>query len=87
MPRTTLLAIAAIAVAGTANAAAICEGGPRDQWMSKADVDARLAELGYAEDYVLAVEDGCIEAKLVRDGKRIEVYLEPITGEVAKIKG
>lgn len=54
--------------------------------MTEEAVHARVLELGYTGSHVLAIEDGCIEVKLIHDGKRLEIYLEPITGAVAKIK-
>ena len=39
--------------------------------------------MGYAR-FVLAVEDGCLEAKVLKDGKRLEIYMEPLTGEIVK---
>lgn len=86
MRNTISTTLVLLALTGAAHAADVCEGGPRSEWMTKDDVSARLVELGYGDDYVLAIEDGCIEAKIIRDGKRIEVYFEPVTGEVVKIK-
>ena len=75
-----------LAVAHPAQAENLCVGGPRDQWMSEADVAEHLAEMGYASDFVLYVGDGCLEAKLTHEGEIIEIYMEPLTGEVMKIE-
>ncbi len=65
----------------------LCQGGPRDQWLSKEAIAELVSEMGYATDnYLLMIEDGCLEAKLIEDNKRIEIYFEPITGEVVRIK-
>lgn len=80
---TTLLTIAA----APAMAGELCTGGPRDNWIAPEAVTALLQEMGYpADDYMLVVEDGCLEAKFVHEGVRVEVYFEPITGEVVRVK-
>jgi hypothetical protein len=32
-------------------------------------------------------EDGCWEVKGTKEGKRVEAYFDPVTGEVVKVKG
>lgn len=65
----------------------LCVGGPRDQWLTEEAITSLVTEMGYStDDFMLMVEDGCLEAKLIHDGKRIEVYFEPITGEVVRVK-
>ncbi|SFA96874.1 Peptidase propeptide and YPEB domain-containing protein [Poseidonocella pacifica] len=86
MRRFGIVGLSFCILAGPAVALDICEGGPRSEWMTEEAVHARVLELGYTGSHVLAIEDGCIEVKLIHDGKRLEIYLEPITGAVAKIK-
>lgn len=83
--KSVVLAGAALIIANTAMAADICKGGPKDQWLSEEQVGEKLAAMGHGK-FVLAVEDGCLEAKVLRDGKRLEIYMEPLTGEVVKVK-
>lgn len=65
----------------------LCVGGPRDQWLTQEEVTALVSEMGYsADDVMVMVEDGCLEAKLIDEGRRVEVYIEPITGEVVLVK-
>jgi hypothetical protein len=75
-----------LAAAQPALAEKLCMGGPRDQWMSEADVAEHLAKMGYASEFILYVGDGCLEAKLTHEGEIIEIYMEPLTGEVMKIE-
>lgn len=83
--RQLLLAASALVIADTALAGDICKGGPKDQWLNKAQITEKLAAMGHAK-FVLAVEDGCLEAKVVKDGKKLEIYMEPLTGDVVKVK-
>ena len=70
-----------------ATANEVCAGGPQHQWLKPESVREKVRELGYAE-FVLAFEDGCYEAKVEQsDGKRLEIYMDPVTGEVVLIKG
>ena len=69
-----------------AGAAELCEAKPRDQWLSPEEIKIKVETLGFPE-HVLAFEDGCYEAKIVMsDGKRLEIYMDPVTGEVVRIK-
>lgn len=75
-----------LSVAQPVAAEDLCVGGPRDQWLSIAEVTEHLLELGYGGEFVLYVGDGCLEAKLTHEGDVIEIYMEPLTGEVVKIE-
>jgi len=76
----TLLAPAA------ASASQDCPDVPRDQWMSDAAITEKAKTLGY-DVRSIKVEDGCMEAyALDKDGKRVEVYFHPGTGDVLRVK-
>lgn len=76
----TLLAPAA------AYASQDCPDVPRDQWMSDAAITEKAKTLGYDVRSIKA-EDGCMEAyALDKDGKRVEVYFHPGTGDVLRVK-
>jgi hypothetical protein len=85
----SLLALCALGLASIssyATAEDICVGGPKKSWLNPDQVRDIVREMGY-DDFVLAFEDNCFEAKIVKDDKsRIEVYMDPVTGKVAKIK-
>jgi hypothetical protein len=51
-------------------------------------VIGKLRELGYQKIRGLVRERGCYEAKgFDKDGNRVEVYVEPSTGKIMKVKG
>ncbi len=63
-----------------------CPDVPRDQWMSDAAVTEKAKTMGYDVRSIKA-EDGCMEAyALDKDGKRVEVYFHPGTGDVLRVK-
>jgi hypothetical protein len=89
--RTMLLGLAGTGVAlalaaGPAAAADLCKGGPKDQWMAADAIKGKAQGMGY-EVRRLGQEDGCYEVKGMKDGKRVEAYFDPVTGEVVKVKG
>jgi hypothetical protein len=86
MPRiATFLAVICF-VADPAGAEDLCHAPDRSQWIGQEDV-ARIVEgAGYDSPFVLVVEDGCLEAKLMQAHRKIELYIDPVTGEIVKIK-
>lgn len=52
---------------------------------TETEVRAALTELGY-DVRKIEVEDGEIEAYVVKDGKMAEVHVDPVTGKIAKIE-
>jgi hypothetical protein len=85
MRRFAVLAFAAATFVGTASAADLCKSATNP--VSEASVLQMLTEKGY-KNVKLGSDDGCIEAKgLNADGKRVEVYIDPTTGAIVKVKG
>ena len=87
--KTPLIAAVLFAVVapGAAFASPNCPNVPRDQWMSDAAITEKAKELGYDVRSIKA-EGGCLEAYAMdKDGKRVEVYFHPGTGEVIGVKG
>ena len=80
-------AIAAVIVMGAATPALAtqCTTEPMDKWMKPEQVDKLLTEQGYKVRKV-QVEDSCLEAYATKDGKRFEIYLDPVTGKIVKVK-
>ena len=62
-----------------------CGDAPKSEWMSEADITAKAVELGYAISNVKE-EDGCYELYAKKDGEKMEVFMNPVTGEVVKVK-
>ena len=83
-----LTAAAVVLVALTAAAQASddenCTKAPREQWMSVDQLRGKLSEQGYTADKI-EIEDSCAEAKVRdKDGRTIELYVDPATGTVVK---
>ena len=53
--------------------------------MSKKDVIAFIVQQGY-EVRKVEVEDGCYEVYAKKDGKRFELFVNPLTGDIEKTK-
>lgn len=86
MPRIALILAAIGLLAAPAGAEDLCHSPDRSQWIGQEDV-ARIVEgAGYDGPFVLVVEDGCLEAKLMQAHRKIELYIDPVTGEIVKIK-
>jgi hypothetical protein len=89
--RTALLGLATVATlgilaGGTASAADICKEHPKAQWMKPDAIRSKAEGMGY-EVRKVGEEDGCWEVKGTKDGKRVEAYFDPVTGDVVKVKG
>ncbi len=52
---------------------------------TEAEITARLTEMGY-EVRKIEAEDGKIEAYVVKDGKMAEIYVDPVSGKVARLE-
>jgi len=56
------------------------------QWMSKGAAKTKAAAMGYDVRRVKR-EDGCYEIYAIsKGGKRIELYMNPVTGTIVKTK-
>lgn len=77
---------AVLAVAGTASAGANCPKAPRSSWMTEAQMKAKVAELGYKVK-TFQVSGDCYEIYgWTKDGKKAEVYFNPVNGAIVKSK-
>jgi hypothetical protein len=76
-----LLAPVAVATPALAEGSSECTDAPQSEWMSTADVTARLTGDGY-EVRDVAVQGSCYEVKAIKDGERIEARVNPVTGAV-----
>ncbi len=88
MKKFTIIAVTALALSTAAAASAeeqYCNG--KGEPMAADKVMQKLETMGYQKIKKLDMEHGCYEAKgFDKDGNRVEVYLEPATGEVVKVK-
>ena len=83
MQRSTLfkLAIAASALsfATVASAAPVCIRLPPAKWLSRAQMKAKVAKMGYRDIKVFQVSGSCYEIYAhTSDGKRAKVYFNPV---------
>lgn len=63
-----------------------CPDRAASEWMSQEAITAKAKELGYDVRKVKK-EDGCWEVKgYDKNGKRIEAYFDPATGEVVELE-
>ena len=79
--------LVAFTAAGQSQAAKMegCGDAPKSEWMSEADITAKAVELGYEISNVKE-EDGCYELYARKDGDKMEVFMNPVTGDVVKVK-
>ncbi len=78
-----VFALAPLAASASDDPACTAGDGPA---MTDEALIAKVTEQGY-EVRSTKMEDGCFEVKGVGpDGKRVELYLNPITGDVVKEK-
>lgn len=84
------------AVTALAMLVATCPALAEEQWckveagaktLTQDEVKQQLTQKGYTIKG-MGTEHGCIEGKGTdKDGKRVEVYVHPVTGEIIKVKG
>ncbi|MGB7287827.1 MAG: PepSY domain-containing protein [Salaquimonas sp.] len=62
-----------------------CGNADRSTWMSEDALKTKVTAMGYDVKNV-KVEDGCYEIYAIKDGKKVEAYLNPVTAEVVREK-
>jgi len=64
----------------------VCAAQPKEKWVSAETVTRKLTQL-IDKDFVLGIDKGCYEAEVVvNDKTEIDVYVDPVTAEVVKIR-
>ena len=86
IPSALALSLAAmIGFAGQASAGPVCTTAPRTQWLTEAQMRARIVEMGYTRIRVFQVSGSCYEIYArAPNGRRAEVYFNPVTGAVVQ---
>ncbi|MEO1016258.1 MAG: PepSY domain-containing protein [Pseudomonadota bacterium] len=75
----------AFLVASDAHAGPSCTSEPSDTWLSEAQMRTLIDASGYIVDVFKTTSGNCYEIYgRTDDGKRVEVYYHPITGEVIR---
>jgi hypothetical protein len=95
MRKSTLLAplsaailslLAAAVLPAAADEEVVCTDQPKEKWVSAEIVTQKLARL-IDKEFVLGIDKGCYEAEVVvNDTTEIDVYVDPVTAEVVKIR-
>jgi hypothetical protein len=79
------IAASALSFATVASAAPVCTKLPAAKWLSQAQMKAKIAKMGYRDIKVFQVSGSCYEIYAhTKDGKRAEVYFNPVTGAVVQ---
>lgn len=72
-------------MASEANAGPTCTTKPLGEWLTEAEMKAKIGASGYAIDVFKRTKGNCYEIYgRTEDGRRVEVYYHPITGAVVK---
>ncbi len=80
---TMIMAISSPAFASDDNAKC---GAVSGEWMSRDAAKAKVVEQGF-EARRIKREDGCYEIYAIgKNGARVELYLNPVTGEIVRSK-
>lgn len=79
------VAASALIIAGSAAAAPACTTAPKAQWLTEAQMKAKVAALGYTKVKVFQVSGSCYEIYAYnKAGKKAEVYFNPVNGAVVQ---
>jgi hypothetical protein len=81
-----ILGLVVAAGPAAADEEVVCADQPKEKWLSAEIVTRKLAQL-IDKEFVLGVDKGCYEAEVVvNDSTEIDVYIDPVTAEVVKIR-
>lgn len=79
------LIAAAVLSPMAAAAGPACTQEAKDKWMSEEAMKAKVAEMGYQKIRTFKTTGSCYEIYgYTKDGKKAEVYFNPVTGAVVK---
>lgn len=81
---TTILALTT-AMPAFASSDNYCGNADTSTWMSVDALKVKASEMGYDVKKV-EIDDGCFEIYAIKDGKRVEAYLNPVSGEVVRVE-
>jgi len=85
MRKLTFVICAALLAPSIAQAAPKCTAEPKEKWMAESDMQAKVAELGYERIKTFKVSGDCYEIYgYTKDGRKAEVYFNPVSGAVVK---
>lgn len=81
----TAIVFALVLIASPALAGPQCTDEPESLWLTESEMKERIGTMGYSIDVFKKTNGNCYEI-YGRDGagKRIEIYFNPVTGEIVK---
>jgi hypothetical protein len=81
----SLAFVSLLATTGSALAGPTCSDGPNENWKSEEAMKAQIAEQGYKVKKFKISRGQCYEIYgWDKEGHKVEVYFDPITGEIVK---
>jgi hypothetical protein len=79
----SLVLVGTVIVPLAAHANPTCTTEPKSKWMSEEAIKARIAALGYQKIRSFKATESCYEIYgSDKDNKLVEVYFNPITGDI-----
>lgn len=86
LTKTILIGLIATGIGSGAWASSYeCESEPKSEWKAEAEAKALLVAQGY-QIRTIKVEGGCYEFYATKDGQRFEIFVNPATLKVVKVK-
>ena len=84
--KTVLAGLVAIGMSSSVLASSYeCDSGPKAEWKTKEEAKSVLVAEGY-EVRKVKVKGGCYEFYTRKNGEKFEVFINPTTLKIAKIK-
>lgn len=84
--RFVLIAAVLFGASAPAYAEKFCSPPVGKKWLTLAQIRALVLQNGY-DGFRIGFEAGCFEAEGIKDGKKLEVYFDPISGKVVRVQG
>ncbi|MBE0703485.1 MAG: PepSY domain-containing protein [Afipia sp.] len=82
---TTAALLAAMTFSGAAFAAPDCTTEPKSKWMTEDAMKSMIEKMGYKDIRTFKTSGSCYEIYgHTKDGKKAEVYFNPVSGEVVQ---
>lgn len=83
--RGAMVVLALLSMCGSALAEPKCTSELKDKWINESEMKLKIAALGYQAKVFRVSKGNCYEIYgLDKTGRRIEVYFNPITGNIVE---
>lgn len=85
--RYPLLMVSILSLSASAFAGPECTKAPKSEWMSESAMKQKIADEGYVVEKFKTTNGNCYEIYgKDKDGKKVEIYFNPIDGSIVKEK-